>query len=101
MSIACPRGCVFWWFERGGEFLRYEARCVAGPARYELGVTTPDWHRACRSTSGFGQFLAARQVEFEREFIAEGWTGPHGWNNKFKEFQSPSVPRFKSLVLNS
>ena len=32
---------MFWWFQRGGEFLQYEAREVAADA-YELTVIMPD-----------------------------------------------------------
>ena len=78
MSIACHGGCVFWWFERGGEFLRYEARSLPTGA-YELRVTTPDGVEHVETFQDSAS-LSARQVEFEREFIKEGWTGPHGWN---------------------
>ena len=69
---------MFWWFERGGKFLRYETRALPGGA-CELRVTTPDGVEHVE-TFPDSTGLTARQVEFEREFIAEGWTGPHGWN---------------------
>jgi hypothetical protein len=71
-------GSVFWWFERGGKYLRYEARALPG-GTCELRVTTPDGVEHVETFPDSAS-LTARQVEFEREFIAEGWTGPHGWN---------------------
>jgi hypothetical protein len=46
---------------------------------YELRVTTPDGVERVETFTDSAS-LAARQVEFERQFIAEGWSGPHGWN---------------------
>lgn len=71
-------GCVFWWFERGGQFLRYEARTLPNGS-CELRVTTPDGVEHVETFTDSAS-LAARQIEFERDFIAQGWTGPHGWN---------------------
>jgi hypothetical protein len=69
---------MFWWFQRGGEFLRYEAREVADDA-YELTVVMPD------GTARIERFtdqtaLQERQVALGRELEDDGWTGPHGWN---------------------
>jgi hypothetical protein len=69
---------VFWWFERSGRYLRYEAR--EGPAgSFELCVIDADGvehvERFADSVS-----LTRRQLEFERHIAAQGWTGPHGWN---------------------
>ena len=69
---------MFWWFERGGEFLRYEARALPTGA-CELRVTTADGVERVE-TFPDSTGLSARQIEFERKFLAEGWTGPHGWN---------------------
>jgi hypothetical protein len=69
---------VFWWFERGGEFLRYETRALPN-GTCELRVTTPDGVEHVETFPDSAS-LTARQIEFEREFVAEGWTGPHGWN---------------------
>jgi hypothetical protein len=33
---------VFWWFERGGKFIRGEARKVSEGGAYELVVMMPD-----------------------------------------------------------
>jgi hypothetical protein len=69
---------MFWWFQRSGEFLRYEARELATDA-YELTVIMPD------GTARVEQFtdqtaLQERQVALSRELEDDGWTGPHGWN---------------------
>jgi hypothetical protein len=69
---------MFWWFQRGGEFLQYEAREVAADA-YELTVIMPD------GTARIERFtdqtaLQERQVTLGRELEDDGWAGPHGWN---------------------
>jgi len=69
---------VFWWFERGGQFLRYEARTLPNGS-CELRVTTPDGVEQVETFTDSAS-LAARQIELERDFVAQGWTGPHGWN---------------------
>ena len=69
---------MFWWFERGGEFLRYEARDINAEG-YELCVVTPDGKERKERFSDSSD-LTKRQVDFERELMADGWTGPHGWN---------------------
>jgi hypothetical protein len=68
---------VFWWFERRGQYLRYEARQV--PDGYELRVVEPD---GVERVERFGESdqLTERQVEFERQLATQGWAGPHGWN---------------------
>jgi hypothetical protein len=69
---------MFWWFERGGQFLRYEARALNSRA-YELCVVAPDGTERSEQFADSSD-LSKRQVDFERELAAEGWTGPHGWN---------------------
>jgi len=69
---------VFWWFERRGQFLRYEVRDLPD-GRFELRVIDID------GTERAEQFvdsadLNKRQIEFERSLAAAGWTGPVGWN---------------------
>ena len=69
---------MFWWFERRGQFLRYEAR--EGPdGTYELCVIDPDGGERVERFAD-SSALAKRQLEFERQITTEGWTGPHGWN---------------------
>ena len=69
---------MFWWFERSGQYLRYEARQRPDGA-CELCVVTPDGQEQVETfvdSSG----LSRRQHDFERELSADGWNGPHGWN---------------------
>jgi hypothetical protein len=68
---------VFWWFERRGQFLRYEARDL--PDGFELRVIDPDGTEHVEHFVDSGD-LTRRQLAFERSLTAEGWTGPHGWN---------------------
>ena len=71
---------MFWWFEREGRFLRYEVSESAGTdGGYELRIIEPD---GTEHTERFedSAALSKRQIEFERELRAKGWTGPHGWN---------------------
>jgi hypothetical protein len=69
---------MFWWFQRSGEFIQYEAREVS-TNEYELTVLRPDGsthvERFTDQTT-----LKDRQVAFARELEDQGWTGPHGWN---------------------
>ena len=69
---------MFWWFERRGEFLRYEARDVQSGG-YELRVISPDGTENIESFADSAE-LTKRQLAFERELATKGWTGPHGWN---------------------
>lgn len=69
---------MFWWFERKGKYLRYEAR--EGPSgTYELCVIDAEGSEHVERFSDSAD-LAKRQLEFERQIAAQGWTGPHGWN---------------------
>ena len=69
---------MFWWFERRGEFLRYEARDLPAGG-FELRVINPDGTEHVENFSDSGD-LARRQVTFEHDLVSDGWTGPHGWN---------------------
>jgi hypothetical protein len=69
---------VFWWFERRGQYLRYEVRELP-TGGYELRVVDPDGKQNVEVFANSSD-LARRQAEFERQITAEGWTGPHGWN---------------------
>ena len=69
---------MFWWFERNGQFMRCEARDAPGGG-YELLVTNSDGIDHVERFADSSD-LAKRQRELERDFIADGWTGPHGWN---------------------
>ena len=69
---------MFWWFERNGEFMRCEAHDAPGGG-YELVVTNVDGADRVERFEDSAD-LATRQLELERDLVAEGWTGPHGWN---------------------
>ena len=68
---------MFWWFERKGQFLRYEAR--SGAEGFEFCIIEPDGvERVERFRDS--KDLARRQAEFEESVKTAGWSGPHGWN---------------------
>ena len=69
---------MFWWFERSGKFLRYEVRNLPD-GRYELRVIDTDGTESAEHFDDSSR-LTKRQVDFERDLVAQGWTGPHGWN---------------------
>jgi hypothetical protein len=69
---------LFWWFEREGKFLRYEVTECAGGG-YELRIIDPDGTEHAERFDDSAD-LSKRQIDFERELTAKGWTGPHGWN---------------------
>ena len=69
---------MFYWFQRGQEFLRYESREVSKGA-YQLVVVTADGTERVEHFTDAGA-LHARQVVLARELEDEGWDGPHGWN---------------------
>jgi hypothetical protein len=69
---------MFWWFQRGEEFIRYEARALAKDT-YALTVVMPD------GTERVELFpdqtaLMDRQVALTRELEDDDWSGPFGWN---------------------
>jgi hypothetical protein len=67
---------VFWWFQRGGKYLRYETRETQTGA-FELRVITPDGLEHVETFSDSSD-LTRRQLDFERDLASDGWTGPHG-----------------------
>jgi len=69
---------MFYWFKRGEESLRYEAREVS-PARFELTIVGPDGIERVEPFESADE-LHRRQIALERELVAQGWAGPHGWN---------------------
>lgn len=69
---------MFWWFEKTGEYLRYEARPRPGGG-YELRVINPDGTERVEIFDD-SNGLSRRQQAFERELASDGWNGPHGWN---------------------
>jgi len=68
---------VFCWFERGGKFLRYEAR--SGASGFEFCIVEPDGSERVEHFTDSRE-LARRQAEFEHSVKTDGWSGPHGWN---------------------
>jgi hypothetical protein len=70
-------GLVFWWFQRGGKYLRYETRETNGT--FELRVISPDGSERVETFTDSSD-LTRRQLAFERDLATDGWTGPHGWN---------------------
>lgn len=69
---------MFWWFERRGQFLRYEVRDLPAGG-YEMRVVDIDGTERAEHFDDSSE-LTKRQVDFESELLADGWTGPHGWN---------------------
>jgi len=69
---------VFWWFERRGQFLRYEVRELPD-GLFELRVVDTDGTERAEQFVDSGD-LNKRQIEFERNLAADGWNGPVGWN---------------------
>ncbi len=69
---------MFWWFERGGRYLRCEA-APAATGGFELRLVQPDGTEHVERFSDSSTLLE-RQVEVMDEMIRDGWDGPHGWN---------------------
>ena len=68
---------MFWWFERGGLYLRCEVVPAAGG--FELRVVEPDGNERVERFSD-SSMLEERQRSVIDESIRAGWNGPHGWN---------------------
>jgi hypothetical protein len=68
---------VFWWFERGGRYIRCEANQAAAGG-YELRIVGPDGIERIEHFSDSTE-LAKRQHAVMNEITNEGWNGPHGW----------------------
>jgi hypothetical protein len=69
---------VFWWFERGGEFMRYEVNELP-EGGYVMRIVDLDGTEHVENFIDSSD-LSRRQADFERELSEKGWTGPHGWN---------------------
>ena len=69
---------MFVWFQKGGAFLRYEARDLPNGS-YELRIIEADGTERTETFNDSAS-LNKRQIDLERELAANGWTGPHGWN---------------------
>jgi hypothetical protein len=68
---------VFWWFERGGLFMRYEVNELP-EGGYVMRVLDVDGTETAEQFSDASD-LSRRQTDFEAELTENGWTGPHGW----------------------
>jgi hypothetical protein len=68
---------VFWWFERGGEFIRVEILQLASD-RFELRLIRADGTETVETFSNAVD-LGTRQDEVQRDVRQQGWSGPHGW----------------------
>jgi hypothetical protein len=68
---------MFWWFERGGDYLRCEVLQLASD-KYELRVVQADGTEKIEEFTDAGE-LAKRQHVVVAELEASGWSGPHGW----------------------
>jgi hypothetical protein len=66
---------MFWWFERGGQHLRFEVLDLQDG--FELRVTFPDGSEQIERFASSSD-LARRQQRLQSEFCADGWAGPHG-----------------------
>lgn len=68
---------MFYWFQRGKELVRYEARALFDA--YELVIVGPD---GTEKVERFGnpEALERRETELLEELRRDGWNGPHGWN---------------------
>jgi hypothetical protein len=69
---------MFTWFQRGNEYLRYEAREVS-TGDFELTILSADGTESVERFSD-QEALSQRQAALHRELEAEDWTGPLGWN---------------------
>jgi hypothetical protein len=69
---------MFWWFKRGDDYIRYEARQAARGV-YQLCVITVDGTERVE-TFDDERDLVERQRLLETSLVGEGFTGPHGWN---------------------
>jgi hypothetical protein len=69
---------MFWWFKRGDDYVRYEAR-QTGARAYELRFINVDGTERVE-VFGDEEALSDRERALERSLVKEGWTGPHGWN---------------------
>ena len=69
---------MFVWFEKSGQFLRYETRDLPGGG-FQLCIVDVDGSERIE-TFDDSTALNKRQIDFESELRGKGWTGPHGWN---------------------
>jgi hypothetical protein len=68
---------MFWWFERGGAYIRCEAQ-PAATGGYELRIVGPDGAERVEHFADSRE-LSKRQHDVMDEITSDGWNGPHGW----------------------
>lgn len=69
---------MFWWFERGGSYVRCEALQLPSGI-FELRVVEADGSEQVEHFND-SDALAKRQIAVEQRLSSQGWSGPHGWN---------------------
>jgi hypothetical protein len=67
---------MFWWFERGGAYMRCEVLQLA-TEKYECRVLNPDGTESVEAFDDDAE-LARRQQDMLAGLSARGWSGPHG-----------------------
>ena len=67
---------MFWWFERGGRYLRCESQQTK--SGFELRIVSPDGSERVEHFVDSRE-LAKRQHDVIDEIAQNGWSGPHGW----------------------
>lgn len=68
---------MFYWFQRGKDLIRYEARSLLDA--YELVFIGPDGTERVERF-GNADALEKREADLLKELQQDGWKGPHGWN---------------------
>ena len=71
------KSCMFWWYERGGEYSRAEVLPLP-TGGYELRVVGPDGSESVEQFDAADR-VARRRSDIEDELRRDGWSGPHGW----------------------
>lgn len=69
---------MFWWFERGGAYVRCEALELPSDI-FELRIVEADGTEQVEYFEDSAE-LAKRQRAVEQRLAGTGWSGPHGWN---------------------
>ena len=78
LSVPADTDGMFWWFRRGSDYVRYESRKTDAGV-YELRLVDAEGVERVELFEADSD-LNDRQRELEHGLIADGWTGPHGWN---------------------
>jgi hypothetical protein len=73
---------MHWFFESGGQRMRWEIRRAAGGAGYELVLTPPDGHEAVERFVD-PTALLERSLSLQQSLLGEGWTAVRPSNDAF------------------